>query len=183
VVPHPSPLRSAILILVALGTLVGLTLLCVMVLSSKKQVDGPSAGPARPTVAVLAFENRTGDPKLNWYGVNAAELLAGELAKLPNVDVISKQRLYDALKELHKDATAIDQTVATEVAKRSNATLMVRGDTLLLGEDVVLKAEVVEVGSGRLLAAERVTGVTQKNLLAKVDELGNLLRDKLKAVK
>jgi TolB-like protein len=120
---------------------------------------------------------------MNWYGVNAAELLAGELAKLPNVDVISKQRLFDALKELHKDATAVDQTVATEVAKRSNATLMVRGDTLLLGEDVVMKAEVVEVASGRLLAAERVTGVTQQNLLAKVDELGGLLREKLKVVK
>jgi len=183
VAPPTSPLRSAVLILVALGVLVGLTVLSVYVLSGKKQADAPSAGPARPTVAVLAFENRTGDPKMNWYGVNAAELLAGELAKLPNVDVISKQRLYDALKELHKDATAVDQTVATEVAKRSNDTLMVRGDTLLLGEDVVMKAEVVEVSSGHLLAAERVTGVTQQNLLSKVDELGNLLREKLKAVK
>ncbi len=183
VAPHPSPLRSAVLILLALGTLVGLTVLGVTVLSDKKQSSAPSTGPARPSVAVLAFENRTGDPKMNWYGVNAAELLAGELAKLPNVDVISKQRLYDALKELHKDATAVDQSVATEVAKRSKATLMVRGDTLLLGEDVVMKAEVVEVETGRLLAAERVTGVTQQNLLAKVDELGNLLREKLKAVK
>jgi serine/threonine protein kinase len=183
VAPHPSPLRSAILILVALGTLIGLTVLCVYVLSGKKTGGAPAAASGRPTIAVLAFENRTGDPKMNWYGVNAAELLAGELAKLPNVDVISKQRLYDALKELNKNATAVDQTVATEVAKRSNATLMVRGDTLQFDKDVVLKAEVVEVTSGRLLAAERVTGVTQQNLLSKVDELGSLLREKLKAVK
>lgn len=183
VAPPTSPLRSVVLILVALGVLVGLTLLAVTVLSGKKQIGAPAAGPVRPTVAVLAFENRTGDPKLNWYGVNAAELLAVDLAKLPNVDVISKQRLYDALKELHKDAVAVDQSVATEVAKRSNATLMVRGDTLLLGEDVVMTVEAVEMASGRLLAAERVTGVTRQNLLAKVDELGNLLREKLKAVK
>lgn len=183
VAPPTSPLRSVVLILVSLGVLVGLTLLAVTVLSGKKQIGAPSTGPVRPTVAVLAFENRTGDPKLNWYGVNAAELLAVDLAKLPNVDVISKQRLYDALKELHKDAIAVDQSVATEVAKRSNATLMVRGDTLLLGEDVVMTVEAVEMASGRLLAAERVTGVTRQNLLAKVDELGNLLREKLKAVK
>jgi TolB-like protein/tRNA A-37 threonylcarbamoyl transferase component Bud32 len=181
--PPTSHLRSAILLLVALGVLVGLTLLVVTVLSGKKASVSRDSGPARPAVVVLAFENRTGDTKMNWYGANAAELLAVELAKLPNVDVISKQRLFDALKELHKDATQVDAAVATEVAKRANATLMVRGDTLMVGEAVLLTAEVLDVSSGRVIAAERVTGVTQQNLLEKVDELGNLLREKLKAVK
>ena len=78
---------------------------------------------------------------------------------------------------------ALDASVATEIARRSGATLMVHGDVLQLSGDVIVTAEIVDVASGRALGALRVTGLNEKNMLDKVEELGGLLRDRLKEVK
>jgi TolB-like protein len=77
----------------------------------------------------------------------------------------------------------LDASVATEVARRSGATLMVHGDVLRLAGAVLLTAEIVDVATGRVLGAERITGVDEQNMLAKVEELGQLLRARLKEVK
>lgn len=177
-------MRSLAIAAGAVILLVLATIGAVVLLSAKRDSAAAKALSGKPAVAVLAFENSTGDPKLAWYGKNATELLAVDLSKLTNVDVISKQRVFDVLKQLKMESMpTLDSQNATEVAKKCGARLMVRGDTLLLGGNIVLKAEISEVGDGRLLGAEKVTGVTEKNMLDKADELGGLLRDRLKDVK
>jgi len=183
-IPQHRPLRSWLMIGVALVVLVGGTVGAVLGLSGKRQASAVEAASTKPAVAVLAFENSTGDPKLTWYGSNAAELLAVDLSKLNNVDIISKQKIFDVLKVLKMEKMpTLDSQVSTEVAKKSGARIMVRGSTLMLGGAVVLQAEASEVGSGKVIAAERVTGVTEKNMLEKTDELGGMLRERLKDVK
>ncbi len=183
--PAHRPLRSWLMIGGTVLALVLITIGAVLGLSNKKSsAAAADPGPTKPTVAVLAFENSTGDTKLSWYGTNAADLLSVDLSKLTNVDVISKQRVFDVLKQLKMEkAPTLDAQVATEVAKKSGARIMVRGDTLMLGGAVVLQAQVSEVSSGKVLAAERVTGVTEQNMLEKTDELGGMLRERLKDVK
>jgi TolB-like protein len=176
---------SALLIAAALLVVVGATVAGVTMLNRKPANAVAAAPSGRPSLAVLTFENRTGDAALDWYGRGAAELLGVELARLPNVDVISRQHLYDVLGQLkaRTPATALDASVATEVARRSGATYMVRGDVIRLAGSVILTAEVVDVRSGRVIGAERVTGVDEKNMLGKVEELGALLRNRLEEVK
>jgi serine/threonine protein kinase len=174
-------------LLIAGGAVIALvlaTILGVVLVSAKRESAEAKARSGKPAIAVLAFENSTGDPKLAWYGKNASELLAVELSKLTNVDVISKQRVFDVLKQLKMESMpTLDSQNATEVAKKCGARLMIRGDTLMLGGNIVLAAEISNVADGRLLGAEKVTGVTEKNMLEKADELGGLLRDRLKDVK
>ncbi len=179
---HPSALRSTLLIVAVVLVVVGLTVGGMLLLSQKQPAGQPRPASGRPTVAVLAFENHTGDARFNWYGANAAELLAADLARLPDVEVISRQRIYDVLREMNlaEKAPALDANAATGVARKSGATLLVRGETLLLSGSITLKAEVVDVATGKLLDAEQVTGVDDQNLLAKVDELGGLIAEKLK---
>jgi len=182
--PAHRPLKSWLTIGAAMLTLVLGTIGAVLLLSNKKPSAAIDAAVGKPAVAVLAFENNTGDPKLSWYGSNAAELLAVDFSKMPNVDIISKQRIFDVLKQLKMEKMpTLDSQVSTEVAKQSGARIMVRGSTLMLGGAVVMQAEVSDVASGKVLAAERVTGVTEKNMLEKTDELGGLLRERLKDVK
>ncbi len=182
--PEHKPLRSLIIAALAVVVLVLATIGGVVLLSNKHDNAATAQAATKPAVAVLTFENSTGDAKLAWYGKNAADLLAVDLAKLTNVDIISKQRVFDVLKQLKMESMpTLDAANATEVAKKSGAKYMVRGDTLMAAGNIVLEAEISEVSSGRLLAAEKVTGVTEKNMLDKADELGGLLRDRLKDVK
>jgi TolB-like protein len=183
--PRTSTLGSAVLVISAMLVVVSLTVGGVVLMSRKQAPRSVAATSGRPTVAVMAFENRTGDPRYNWYGSATAELLGVVLAQLPNLDVISKQRIYDVLRELKVKVEEPAQVAraATEAAKRSGARLMIRGDTLLLSGSVILTAEVVEVGTGRVLGAERVTAVNEENMLERVDELGRLLSERLKVLK
>jgi serine/threonine protein kinase len=184
IVAPENRMRSLLIAGGAVIALVLATVLGVVLASAKRESADAKARSSRPAIAVLAFENSTGDPKLAWYGKNASELLAVDLSKLTNVDVISKQRVFDVLKQLKMESMpTLDSQNATEVAKKCGARLMVRGDTLTLGGNIVLKAEISDVAGGRLLGAEKVTGVTEKNMLEKADELGALLRDRLKDVK
>ena len=177
-------MRSLAIAAGAVIVLVLATIGAVVLLSNKRDSAAAKALTGKPAVAVLAFENSTGDPKLAWYGKNATELLAVDLTKLTNVDIISKQRVFDVLKQLKMESMpTLDSQNSTEVARKCGARLMVRGDTLMLAGNIVLKAEISDVADGRLLGAERVTGVTEKNMLEKVDELGGLLRERLKDVK
>jgi TolB-like protein/predicted Ser/Thr protein kinase len=180
-----SALGTAGLVLAALAVVVGVTVAGVTYLARRNVTAAPVAASGKPTLAVLTFENRTGDARLNWYGNGVGELLGVELAKLPNVDVISKQRIFDVLGQLKSRGgpAALDASVATEVARKSGATLMVHGDVLQLSGDVIVTAEIVDVASGRALGAERVAGFNEQNMLGKVEELGTLLRERLKEVK
>ena len=180
-----SALATSALVVAALAVVVGVTVAGVTYLSRRSAAAAPVSPSGRPTLAVLTFENRTGDSRLNWYGNGVNELLGVELARLPNVDVISKQHIYDVLGGLKNRGrpAALDASVATEVARRSGATLMVHGDVLQLSGEMIVTAEIVDVASGRALGALRVSGLNDKNMLDKVEELGRLLRDRLKEVK
>ena len=178
--PKASRLSSLALVLGTVLSVVGLTIGGVALMGGRPGAPQAKAESQRPTVAVLPFENRTGDEKMNWYGPNAAALVAVALARLPNVDVISKQRIFEVMQGLKQGRSATsDAGVSTEAARKSGATLMVRGEALLVAGKLLLTAEVVEVSSGKILDAERVSDVNDQNMLDKVDELSRQVAVKL----
>jgi TolB-like protein len=180
-----STVGSVALIVSAMLVVVSLTLGGVALLGKKPEAKPAAAATARPAIAVMMFENRTGEPRYNWYADNTGDLLRVVLAQLGQMDVISKQRLMDVLGEMKVagDPPVIDSRISTDVARKSGATLMVRGEALRLAGSVILTAEMVDVGTGRVMGAERVTGVNEENMLDKVDELGRLLSRRLEVVR
>jgi TolB-like protein/predicted Ser/Thr protein kinase len=174
--------RSALVIVAAVVVLVAVTLGGAWGIARLRGGDTAATAAtasARPSIAIFPFENLTGDAKLDWYGKDAAEWLAVDLAHVPNVDVISYQRLLDAYRELHPDAEpgpGFEPTAAGEVAQQAGARYLLRGSTIRLGEDVFLKVELVEVATGRVFAAERLSDVTETNPREQLEQLAELLR-------
>jgi TolB-like protein len=138
----------------------------------------------KAALAIMNFENRAGEDRFERYGQGATELLTVELAHgLTNLDLVSSQRLYDVLAAMNKQMPRLDRAVATEVAHRAGARYMVHGEILNLGASVIMKTEIIEVETGRLVAAERVNGITDTNLLDKIDELSRLMKEDLKELR
>ena len=77
------------------------------------------------------------------------------------------------------DAGPFEAGNTSAIAAEAGATYLLRGATLELAGQRFLKAEVVEVASGRVVAAGRVTELTEENLTAKLDELAGLVRQEL----
>jgi len=181
---RPPAWKSLLLVLAAVVVLVGATVGSVL-LFGPPPPHRRVAVSGRSLLAVMNFENRTGEERYGRYGVGASELLTVELARAAGgrVDLVSSQRLFDVLREMNKQMQALDRTVATEVARRCGARYMLHGELLKLPEAIVLKTELVEVETGRLVSAQRVVGLNDQNLLEKIDELSRLVGEDLKGLK
>jgi tetratricopeptide (TPR) repeat protein/predicted Ser/Thr protein kinase len=131
-------------------------------------------------LAIMYFENLADreDPKK--LGEIITNLLITDLSESRYVSVVSGQRLYDILKQLGKESVkVVNKEVASEVAGRAHARLMLLGSILRVDPQVTITAQLVEVDSGRVRASERVTGGPGEEIFALVDRLASEVRDDL----
>jgi tetratricopeptide (TPR) repeat protein len=140
-----------------------------------------SAGSARaapPAVAVLYFENLVDAGDRERMGAVTSNLLVTSLAQVPGLNVVSTQRVLEAMRRLGRMGAVADKGVALEIAKRVRATRLVTGSILRV-TPVLMTAEVTDVATGRLVRAERVEGLPGQTVFEVVDLLGSRLQDHL----
>jgi len=107
---------------------------------------------ARPhAIAMLAFENLTGDPSLDWIGRGLPELLGTALARSSELDVYDPQRLTNLLTGAgnpRDSAASIFERLRTRGVGRA-----IVGSLLRSGRDLRVECRVIDVESGRVLHA------------------------------
>ncbi len=115
---------------------------------------GAPRAPANPrAVAVLAFENLTGDRGLDWMGPGLAELLATALSRAEDLDVYDAQRLANLA-----PAGAGGGPGAFEALRRNGVGRAVVGSVVRSGGRLRIQGRVIDVGTGRVLHSEWVDG-------------------------
>lgn len=140
----------------------------------------PPAEPAvdsEPSLAVLVFQNRTGDPSMDWLRLGLADLLITDLAQSPELRVAGTDEVYRALEAqdgLREPVTSPE--LAARVAAQTRASKVVLGSFFKAGETLRLTAQVQDVASGKVIAAELVEGVGESSLFQMVDELSSRVR-------
>jgi TolB-like protein len=111
------------------------------------------------SVAVFPFDNNVADPELNWLGSGLADMLTTNFAQIPSLRVVGRQRLFDLLLEAGRDETdQIPESLATGIAELSGAHSMVRGSVVGSAEDLAIDAQLIDLQTGEVVAAERVRG-------------------------
>ncbi len=132
----------------------------------------PGAGADTNTLAIMYFENlaEPEDPKR--HGEIVSELLITGLSEAANMRVVSSQRLYDVLKQLGREGERrIDRDTATDVARRTDARLMMQGTILQAEPAYVVTSQIVEVATGNVVASQRTTGVPGESIFVLVDRI------------
>ena len=72
----------------------------------------------KPAVAVLYFENNTGDPSLDWMRTGLTDMLVTDLSQSADLEVLGTDRLVQILQELKRaDDAVISADVVQEVAR------------------------------------------------------------------
>ncbi|UCF67607.1 MAG: protein kinase [Acidobacteriota bacterium] len=131
----------------------------------------------RPSIAVLSFEDHSGSEELRWLASGLPSMLLTGLAQTPGLDVVSRQRIQDILRQLGSEQVeAIDQRLREEIAERSGAGAVVVGSIFKSGEEIRIDVQVEDVGSGRVITAESVRG---QDVFPMVDELTRRIRRSL----
>ena len=103
--------------------------------------SSPPAG-AIQSIAVLPFENASGDPDTEYLSDGVAETLISELSQLPSLTVIARSTSFQ-----FRDASVDPREVGRELGVEAVLT----GRVAVRGEDLLIGAELVHVGRGTQL--------------------------------
>lgn len=107
---------------------------------------------AKPVIAVLDFENLSGDPATDWLGTGLAETITNDLRRLKAVQVVSRERVQ---RELSQGA---DHNDTSATASRLNARWLVTGSYQRAGNRIRIMPKLLEPASGETAATEKIDG-------------------------
>jgi len=131
----------------------------------------------RKRMALFFFENRTGDPKLNWVQQGLVELLELDLAQDSFVHVASAYNFIEKLKKagLNEDSL-VPLPLKQELARASNLDYMAGGLFSLDQDSYVVDVHLYKTKQGKRITERRFRG---KDLFQLVDEISVQLKKDL----
>ena len=129
-------------------------LLLVAVLPFDYAQDRPAEAP----VVVLPFENPAHEPRLTWMREGAAILLTDALAAL-GAPVVEREERLQAFDRLQLPAQATLSRASTIRAGHAlSAASVVSGSVRMQGDQLIVRARVVRIDTGRLLPEVEASG-------------------------
>ena len=139
-----------------------------------------TADDGRRSLAVLYFDNITGEPGLDWLRTGLTDMLITNLSQAPELRVVSTQRLYQILDQSgHRDDRSLSGAAITTVAREAQATTALVGSFVRAGSRIRIQASLQDPRTGEVIASERVEGDPEGGLFGLVDELTARIRKKL----
>jgi DNA-binding winged helix-turn-helix (wHTH) protein/tetratricopeptide (TPR) repeat protein len=135
----------------------------------------PPAQAGKRQVAVLRFQNRSGQSDLDWLRDGLPDMLTATLSRSRGLDVLSREQVS----LWHGQDSDGGLSGALEIARRSHIEAAVLGAFARLGEHIRIDVRVYDVHSGRMLAAEGITVEKPDEILNHVDFLGGRVTARL----
>ena len=133
----------------------------------------PPAG--KRQVAVLRFQNRSGQPDLDWLREGLPDMITTALSRSRGLDVISREQLS----LWHLETGEGGLAGALEIARHSHIEAAVLGAFARFGESIRIDVRVFDVQTGRMLAAEGITVDKPDQILQHLDFLGGRVINRL----
>ncbi len=138
-----------------------------------------AGGSGKPSVAVLYFDNTTGDKELDWMRTGITEMVVTDLSQSGDLEVVGTDRLYGILAELKRqDDRVLSPEVISAVAARTGVDRVVVGSYIKSGDAIRINVRLQDAKTGRIETSERVEGTTTSALFGMIDELSRRIRSK-----
>ncbi|MEQ9400092.1 MAG: CsgG/HfaB family protein [Longimicrobiales bacterium] len=110
-------------------------------------------------VAVLRFDNDTGDPKYDNLGRGLASMMISDLSVLAGVQLVERQRLEELQQELDfQQSPYADPASAQQMGMFVGAEFVVTGAFMSLEPDMRLDTRIVRVESSEIMKTAEVAG-------------------------
>ena len=115
--------------------------------------------------AVSPFENLSADNELNYIGFQISEYLSTAMASIEGVTMVERGMLEKILKEQDFQLSGLtDDTTVVEVGNLLNAGRIITGTYTVSGSAIDINGRIIEVETGKVLNAARVSGYFSDNL-------------------
>jgi len=128
---------------------------------------------AKPSIAVVSFENQTGDENYDRLRKIIPNLLITSLEQSGNFHVVTWERMYDLLKQVGKEDTEIiDRELGFELCRLDSIDYIVLGSVTKLGNIFATDVKILDVKSKELLRSASSRGESESSILEnQIDEL------------
>lgn len=173
-VPAKLPRRKLILIALALTVVAALTVVLLLAngtLPLKRTIDPPAAlqsdpileVPTGPAVAVLAFENMSGDPNQEYFAEGIAEEVISGLSRFSNLRVLARNSTFQ-YKGRATDVRKIGRDLAADY--------VIEGSVRKATNNVRVTVQMLDAASGSHVWAETYErALSPENLFAVQDDI------------
>ncbi len=122
-----------------------------------------AAAPKQPVVAVLYFDNDSGDSSLDVLQKGVADMLVTDLAGSDQVTVVEREKLQRVIDELDLQKTRLfDPKTTLKVGRFIGATHAVTGSFHSFVPQLRVDVRLVEISSGKVVLSQSVTGTKER---------------------
>ena len=131
-------------------------------------------------IAVIAFENRTGDQSLDYLSAAIPNLLITSLEQSRRLSVMTWERMRDLLQQTGRERTeAIDKELGFELCALDGIDVVVVGSYIKAGNSFAIEAKVMDVRTKKLLHTANTEGDGVESILKdQIDKLSsNITKD------
>jgi serine/threonine protein kinase/tetratricopeptide (TPR) repeat protein len=133
------------------------------------------------SIAVISFENLTGDPKHDGLIKAVPNLMITKFEAMGIPYVASWERIRDILKQMGKNPDIpIDKEAGFEVCRREGIAVLVTGEVTKAGNVFVTNIKALDTGTKSSLASASSQGQGEESiLLSQIDDLTSRINQKL----
>jgi len=145
----------------------------------------PAAGlSGSHSIAVLYFENNTGEQSLDHWKKALADLLIADLSQSKYFQVLSGDKLYNILSQMGEvDTQSYSSDVLKQVAEKARVDHILRGSYAKANEDFRVITELQNAQTGNVFGTEQVQGTGEESFFFLVDELTRKIKENFKLSK
>ena len=146
-----------------------------------KQKTAPLAPSGKPSIAVVYFDNNTGDEGLDHWRKAIAELLITDLAQSKFIKVLGKDSLYNILVQTNLlEAKSYSSEDIKEFATRGGVNHVLQGGFVKAGETFRINYTLQDAGTGELLGSESMEGKGEESIFSMVDDMTKRIKENFK---
>lgn len=132
------------------------------------------------TIAVVDFDNHTGNAGYDHLKRGISESLMSKLARRPEFTLVERGQLEKAIKEIgFGQSVYANPDSAKQVGKILNADYLVTGDVVKAGNRFEINVRMLEVETAKVLVTESYEFQSENDILPVIDYLSLLIPRKL----
>jgi tetratricopeptide (TPR) repeat protein/predicted Ser/Thr protein kinase len=170
----PWPLLAGIVTVVALA-IVGYVFRGPLFFAS----PGKTAAPPALSLAVMPFQNASGDQSWDWLGPSLADMLSTDVGQSSHLRTVSPDRVQQVFHDLRiAPNSVVDSLTLGRVAEFTNADTLVWGQYTRLGDQIRIDATLQDRKHNRTIQVKS-EAANQQDLSAAVDRLAGMIRQNL----
>jgi TolB-like protein len=133
------------------------------------------------SIAVMPFENQTGDTTLNYFQRGISSLIINGLGTSSELAVCDDQTMFEVMESMNQVYTAgISPSIAKEVAKKVKAETYISGSLQGREDTYWILANLVNTESGKIIWTDKIEGnLKSSGYLVLADSLCNEIKNYL----